>query len=189
MGIEASNEKVTDSTINNLDSTSILIFSEFSGPLFVNLGSIPINKRPRAYGPSIILSTAQKEGSEQKLPISRLGYPIYSEHLKNCRVLVTGYTCKISLLQIKWKIEYLGGFFTQTMSERRGSTKFINNNNSSKNDDGVVTHVVVYKCRGDAYHDAVYLRKPILTPDWVEDLWTYRDNILYDWNVSLVSHK
>ncbi|CAG7824420.1 unnamed protein product, partial [Allacma fusca] len=146
--------------------------AEFSGSLFESLRRRNPTNRPRIFGPSAILVAAQNK--DKKLPVSRLGYPIYSTHLQNCRVAATGISSKEELQDLRRKILYMGGAYLERRSDRLPTVA-----------EGVATHLIAGKCRGTKYQDAVSLGKPILKPEWIENLWSHRDNIYFDLNASL----
>lgn len=99
MGLEVKKDEITEGTANSFEwSTSIVVFNDFSGSLFEALRRRYPSQRPRIFGPAAILATAQSK--DKKLPQSRVGYPIYSTHLLNCRVAATGISSREQLVKI-----------------------------------------------------------------------------------------
>jgi hypothetical protein len=81
-------------------STSIIVFHEFSGPLFDSLRKK--TAKYRIYGAPVIIEAAKltptSSGETAALPVSKSGYPIFCRVLKGCRVAATGLKSKDELV-------------------------------------------------------------------------------------------
>ncbi|CAL8111532.1 unnamed protein product [Orchesella dallaii] len=142
----------SNGTIDHM--SSVFIFEEFSGAIFEALRKRQGSIKPRIYGPPVIILAVSS--NDKSLPVSRTGYPIFSRHLKDTRVAVTGLKTKEHFNEVRRKILYMDGTFLER--------------------EGPLTHLIAGKCRGTKYRDAVALGKPILNPDWIEFVWNNRHN-------------
>lgn len=97
LGIEATvYDENTQNWATDIDfKISILIFNDFSGPLFDTLRK---KYHSRIYGAPVLIEAAELR--ESKLPITRSRYPIYCRLLKNCKISVTGVTSRETLVRI-----------------------------------------------------------------------------------------
>ncbi|XP_046428583.1 protein ECT2 isoform X8 [Neodiprion fabricii] len=107
----------------------------------------------RILGPTALLQLAEKKES-----LPSINRPMYTQSMLGTIVVFTGFRKKEELTRLINMIHNMGGSIRKDMGNK-------------------VTHLIANCCGGDKYRYAITFRIPIMSSDWVLELWNARDDV------------
>ncbi|XP_052783729.1 protein ECT2-like isoform X2 [Mya arenaria] len=147
-------EIVTSDTGNEyvadaVEYDSVFVLTDFKGEAFENLRKADV----RIVGPPVIIICAKEK---QAIPYN--SRPQYCCSMTGLKVCFTGFKEKGDLSHYVDLVHYMGG-------------------NVRRDFKSTITHLVANSTDGEKYEYAVGLDKPIMSPDWLNRVWTERDKV------------
>ncbi|XP_046745411.1 protein ECT2 isoform X2 [Diprion similis] len=125
------------------------ILSKFEGAEYDSLHKTA----HRILGPTALLQLAEKKES-----LPSINRPMYTQSMLGTIVVFTGFRKKEELTRLINMIHSMGGSIRKDMGNK-------------------VTHLIANCCGGDKYRYAITFRIPIMSLDWVTELWEARDDV------------
>ncbi|XP_059478644.1 protein ECT2 [Neocloeon triangulifer] len=133
-----------------LDLETVYIVDDFEGPVFNSLR----NRKCRILGPTALIQYAQ---NDEPLPTRYTKYPTYCLHMRGATVCFSWFRDRIEMDRMAKEVYRMGGSLQRDMSK-------------------LTTHLIAARCSGEKYQYANTFRVPIVSVDWLHDIYEQRND-------------